>query len=386
MAWYYGTYSCGHEGRINLIGPSKTREWKKEREFSGLCPECNEKRFEEEKEKNNKEALEKTKELELPELIGSEKQVSWANTLRLNMLEKIEVEIQKLYESKSFLRQLITYDLIGKDEVEVLLSVAKSITLFIIENKTSARYYIENRDKSGTSTIINIFREIMKERDIIPEEIIQDGTIAPEEVKHSGIVKVLKANSESIEVEYQKDNDFIRIVKELNYKWNGLVWHRNIKEVTGSYVDRAAELGNKLLNEGFTVCILDEEIRKNAIEGTYEHECKRWILTHGDKLKIKWYKKNDELYNASRRITKSRWIEGGSVIPVENYEEVEEFAEMFEFKFSKAAKELIERYIEELNEIPIVTPQHVEEIEPKDGLIEILNSSRDILDDLKEED
>lgn len=40
MAWYHGTYSCGHEGRINLIGPTKDREWKKEREFSGLCPEC----------------------------------------------------------------------------------------------------------------------------------------------------------------------------------------------------------------------------------------------------------------------------------------------------------------------------------------------------------
>ncbi len=21
MAWYYGTYSCGHKGRVNIIGP-----------------------------------------------------------------------------------------------------------------------------------------------------------------------------------------------------------------------------------------------------------------------------------------------------------------------------------------------------------------------------
>jgi len=23
MAWYYGTYSCGHEGRVNIIGQNK---------------------------------------------------------------------------------------------------------------------------------------------------------------------------------------------------------------------------------------------------------------------------------------------------------------------------------------------------------------------------
>lgn len=34
MAWYYGTFACGHEGRVNIIGPHKDRKWKKERAFS----------------------------------------------------------------------------------------------------------------------------------------------------------------------------------------------------------------------------------------------------------------------------------------------------------------------------------------------------------------
>lgn len=58
MAWYHGTYSCGHEGRINLIGPTKDREWKKEREFSGLCPECYKKKLEAQRKAEN-EASEK---------------------------------------------------------------------------------------------------------------------------------------------------------------------------------------------------------------------------------------------------------------------------------------------------------------------------------------
>ena len=40
---YDGIYSCGHEGVIDIIGPTKDREWKKEHEFSQLCPECRKK-------------------------------------------------------------------------------------------------------------------------------------------------------------------------------------------------------------------------------------------------------------------------------------------------------------------------------------------------------
>lgn len=28
MAWYEGTFSCGHEGRVNIIGPNKDCQWK----------------------------------------------------------------------------------------------------------------------------------------------------------------------------------------------------------------------------------------------------------------------------------------------------------------------------------------------------------------------
>ena len=31
---YSGTFSCGHEGKVNIIGKAKDREWKIERKFS----------------------------------------------------------------------------------------------------------------------------------------------------------------------------------------------------------------------------------------------------------------------------------------------------------------------------------------------------------------
>lgn len=40
MATIYGTYSCGHEGKVYFPGSRKAVEWRAEREFERVCPEC----------------------------------------------------------------------------------------------------------------------------------------------------------------------------------------------------------------------------------------------------------------------------------------------------------------------------------------------------------
>ena len=55
MAWYKGTFACGHEGKVNVIGKMKDREWKVNRLFSEVCEECRKK----EQDEANKEALDK---------------------------------------------------------------------------------------------------------------------------------------------------------------------------------------------------------------------------------------------------------------------------------------------------------------------------------------
>ena len=64
---YSGTFSCGHEGKVNIIGKAKDREWKIERAFSNMCPDCYKKWLEEEHQRKNKEAMEEAKEMDLPE-------------------------------------------------------------------------------------------------------------------------------------------------------------------------------------------------------------------------------------------------------------------------------------------------------------------------------
>lgn len=111
MAWYCGTYRCGCEGRVNITGRMKDRQWKVDRAFSKLCIKCYYKRRNEEIEKANYEAAKKAEEMNLPELIGSEKQIIWANTIRVQifdildkMLEKLEVN-KKMYIADCIIQQ-----------------------------------------------------------------------------------------------------------------------------------------------------------------------------------------------------------------------------------------------------------------------------------------
>ena len=85
--WYYGTFSCGHEGRVNIVGKMSERQKKADWYFANsTCEECRKKAFEKEKE----EAAQKVRDLDFPVLSGTEKQVEWANTIRVSFYEHFE--------------------------------------------------------------------------------------------------------------------------------------------------------------------------------------------------------------------------------------------------------------------------------------------------------
>lgn len=379
MAWYYGTFSCGHEGRVNIIGPTKDRQWKADRQFEKMCPECWEKYLEEERQTANKEALEKAKEMELPELAGSEKQVAWANTLRQKLIEK--------FDNKELIDELDIYGIdITKEEV-------LQVRDYILENKTDARYYIDSRREYVYRIIEKAMDEALKSDEekymerLIKEEKIE--SIVYPENRNTDVAVEIEFTKEWIKLRFDKNDDFIKLVKSLGYRWDG-VWKRRLSNTTGSYKDRVAEVGNKLLNEGFPVMILDEEIRNMAIAGEYEEECSRWIYGRikGDYkgwLAINWNGYNDSLYKRARSLPGSRWDNPSVVVRIEHYKEVEEFADLQGFKFTELARQLIEEYKTTMANISTVAPTEVEGVEEVDGLEKILESNSDILEDLKDD-
>ena len=96
MAKYDVTYSCGHSDTVQLYGPGRDRERKIEwMEESGLCPECYKAKMRAQRDAAHKEAGEKAASYlstrpELPALVGSEKQIAWANTIRAGIFADAE--------------------------------------------------------------------------------------------------------------------------------------------------------------------------------------------------------------------------------------------------------------------------------------------------------
>lgn len=136
-------FSCGHEGVIELYGKQAERERKiYSAERYGCCPECEARKRAEENKKNSELA----KAIELPELKGSEKQIAWAETIRMKFVEANKYlfdTVKNLYTEK------------GKDEVLNKIKNPKNYEQEAIANKAmyllevlenqSSQYFIENR-------------------------------------------------------------------------------------------------------------------------------------------------------------------------------------------------------------------------------------------------
>lgn len=340
MAWYYGKFSCGHEGRVNVIGPHKQREWKIERAFSGVCADCYKEQLQKKIEEENKKALEETKRMELPALKGTEKQVAWANALRIEFINQVNA----FAEEREQLRG-------GSSKKADRYRATLNYILNSEEGK-KASYWIDIRN-THFSNILNSLREDYKNNFVESKEAIREkelkaeATVIPAEVKHEGIVEI-KRSDYMIRAVYEKNQEFIQILKDLKFEWIDACWVRNITEFTGSFEDRIAELGYILLKHGFRVCILDNESREKAIKGDYKVECKRWIKYNPEhnKLALTWSERNQSLYEASRKIKTSTWdsVSKCVLIDVSHFEEVETFAAKHNFNFSKAAIKHIEEY------------------------------------------
>lgn len=214
-----------------------------------------------------------------------------------------------------------------------------------------------------------------------------ENVVFPEEAV-SEIPVVILVTETDVKIKSEKNDTIIKLVKERGYHWDywNKTWVKQITARTGAATERAAEIGNKLLNAGFPILIEDPQIRDKAINGIYEPEHTRWICLiakgkHEGKLRITWAGKDDELYQKARSLPRSRW-DKGVVVEVQYYKEIEDFAELYGFRFSPGARAKIDEYKEQLRNAIRVKPVKIDDVKPADGLKAILQSSNEILPDL----
>lgn len=330
MAKYDVTYTCGHTGVIGLVGPGKQREWRLEREAEKLCPECWEAEKQRQREEENRAAAEAAKEQELPALTGTDKQIAWAETIRQKLLERIGKSLSNVKEE-------------CKEDAMMALDR--------ITQQASSSWWIDHRHiermREMDELLMEQIKAAKKENETKEPVVIEasvEATVRPENPKTETVAEIKPLNN-AIEVYFpEKREDFRNLIKEQLYEWSGTCWRRELPDSAGTLQDRSAEIGNILLASGYITRIYDVHVREMAINGTYEPEHTRWIKRrmNGEYERwfaIWWREDDGKIYNAARRLPRSKWSKPSVVVPPEMYEEVLDFAERYGFRLNDKAQE-----------------------------------------------
>ena len=131
MAWTTINYSCGHSGEQQMYGSHRDRDSKKAWMERGICPVCYRKQKEEEKAMASQVAAEQAKAVGLPQLVGSEKQIAWAETIRKDALASTRNTLAP--------REMVPADKLAA--YDVLAKARKTL-----ESEVSAKWWIDNRN------------------------------------------------------------------------------------------------------------------------------------------------------------------------------------------------------------------------------------------------
>lgn len=132
------THKCGHQEIIDIKGKVKLRENKAEFYGSRLCKECYIK-------EKNEQVLKQIEIMEMSQLVGSEKQVTWANSIRS---EKIELLEKRIAETECFIKTNLGIDSNEKAENFMKVNLLnKDILLAQIKRIKDSKKTIENLKK-----------------------------------------------------------------------------------------------------------------------------------------------------------------------------------------------------------------------------------------------
>lgn len=418
MAKYNVKFSCGHTATIELYGKEKDRQrkiaWYEE---NGLCPDCYRKQQEEEKKAAAEKAAAEAASFGLPELVGSPKQIAWADKIRVGIVNTIADCNQQLLKSGEDAKNSgkgpevladIDTDLRLVDAFSQVISAEKSASKIIDwSQKTTNVFKLVLIHKTSVEKDIKSGKTVPEDLDVefggffvealkllyspkhVSEAVKEEAsvTLVPEDKKSDTMVSV-KYTDDMVTVESPKDSTVIKAVKAAGFSWDGYVWKMNIGITTGKASDRAADIANKLLNAGLQVSV-PASIRDAAVSGTFTPRCTRWVFGRSgdsDHVYVSWGR-DEDMYYKVKSLAGAKWIHDLHYVrvPASSADEIDDFAAINGFQISPGAAKILDGY---RKSVQIVVPEEMHEEKPKDEnekLKSILNSSREVIEDLKDD-
>lgn len=370
-----------------------------------ICPEC------EQKERDAK-AAELARQAQadgLPELVGSTKQITWAEHLRARYIESSGEELDDMLNVIRRREEAGE----GTDEDELAAKRFEATRTYILMTTSSAHWWIDNRD----SLLTGMERVFLNHRAEI-ERLIYGGAAAParetakpaetedpatpaeerldpEEPKYGEAV--ITVSGDRVEARYPaKEDAFRAAVKSAGFKWdrNLRAWAASSSAVNGPAEDRAAEAIANLLRAGFPVRCKNTAARGKALTGNYLTWTEKRVMMRLYGKYAGWVTiglpgrdnpaDRDRLYAAAKKIRGAVYDQESIVVPVANHLEVEDFAGIYGYRISPTVAEAAAKY--EAEKLPGIRPADKPEPEQCDKLREILNSSDEVLPDLVDND
>lgn len=318
------------------------------------------------------------------ELRGSEKQIAWANDIRRDFIAQ---EIDPLLGKSTLTPTLpkFTIDYADLRSYAVQISSAK---WWIDARFTGFSYTMRQLIIAYARARQNHARTLKKTVEVPTQPDVP--VTAPESATHTGVAEISVSDDE-VSVLYGRDDDYLSIVKALHYRYDGARkrWYKVITSKTGSATERAAELGNRLLNAGFAIRIKDPQIRAAAVRGDYAPETTRWIDavpaggSYAGWLSISWGREERDMYGHARRLRRSKYDHGKVVVPATEWQDVMDFAGIYGYSLTDAARAAVEaqqRSMEFVAPAPARAAEYAEH-----PVSDVLESSRDVLSDLRDE-
>lgn len=141
----------------------------------------------------------------------------------------------------------------------------------------------------------------------------------------------------------ERDERLVSLAKCHGYTWEDGWWVLTPGSHELPLVDRAVEMGCRLLHAGLGVQVDGETLAERIRRGDYTPVHPRWIryVTRGEQegwFAVCWDRRQQELYPAACAIAGSRYRRPNVVVPPTSVDELLDFAERYDFRLSAAAQ------------------------------------------------
>lgn len=323
VKWIYGYNSRDASSRADYLEGYYT-----------MCDEC---RRDEERAKELVAAEKVEQQYNLPELEGTERQISWGRVCRGKVVRQVGEYVSEQSEKlavltknsgKRILKPDTPFFLFSSEDFEDYLEkLTEYRDIFAgLLTLTSASEWIDLWDYFKRSARDLLDNKIQKEREKAEaarkaaerKARLEKTTIRSGKDWYDGLVEI-SISPQSALFRYPFNDDFRTVVKANHCKWDwdARAWYQNVSLPGYTSADIAAEVGNALVLEGFDVTFLQEEVYQKALDKTYttraqaiekqeEDEAKRTLrIPYKDYKNGKWKgkisKKIEDSYNSRRR-------------------------------------------------------------------------------------